>query len=527
MLAFLGSAASYAHRPKSVTVLQTHVSYVALAGAFVYKVKKPVNLGFADFSTLEKRRHFTHREVELNRLLCPAIYLGVVPIVWRGNTLAFADGASGDIVDYAVRMHRLDERFLLRTLIEAGTVTTGDLDRVAAVLASFCLRQARGPAVLAFGQPAQIRDLVETNLKEAAPFVDRVLSNGTYTALQLFFERWLKTHAELLAARVRLGRIYDGHGDLRPEHIHLGPHSVCIFDCVEFNDRFRCCDAACDLAFLAMELDFAQRRDLTRYFVQRMTDALSDPQMAMLLPFYQCYRAVVRGKVSAIAADASEFPETQRAPTRDRARRYMQLALTYAVTAGRPLALAIGGRIATGKSTLANGLAECLGWRIISSDWTRKELAGLPPTERPSPEVRKTLYTPSMSERTYRKLFESAAAELREGRSVILDATFGRRTYRDQLAAIASSNAADRIFIELTCPDEWIRTRLQERDQQSGVTSDARLEDFDQVGTAYQEPSELGADGLIRADGTVRLGEQILTLLCQLIEQQFESRKRA
>jgi aminoglycoside phosphotransferase family enzyme len=297
LLAFLQDPASYPHRPEHVELVQTHASYVALAGDTVYKVKKPVNLGFLDFSTLKKRHHFCHEEVRLNRRLCTDLYEGVVAIQQTPSGLAFAGDEAPDqepALDYAVRMKRLPDEAFLLNLLHRGALRADHLDRIAERLADFYAGQTPAEAVSEWGAVDRLRVSTDENFEQTAAFVGDLITPPAYDVLRSYTDRFYADHAALFERR-RAGHILDCHGDLHLDHIHLTDERVCIYDCIEFNERFRYIDVANDVAFLAMDLDFNDRPDLARYFIERLTRLLDDPDLPRLATFYQCYRAYVRG----------------------------------------------------------------------------------------------------------------------------------------------------------------------------------------------------------------------------------------
>lgn len=392
LLPFLLNPQSYPHRPREVRLVQTHASFVFIAPPFVFKVKKPVNFGFLDFSTLERRRHFCEREVELNRRLCPGAYLGVVPISAAGGGFTF--GAGDAVVEYAVQMRQLTQRHFLDRVLARGAVTPRDLDRIAAALKAFYLAQHPTAAVEAWGRVDRLRISTDENFRQTRAFIGRTISRAALAAIRRFTNGFYRRNGALFAARVRGRSIRDCHGDLHLEHIHLTPGALHIYDCIEFNDRFRYVDVASDAAFLAMDLDFEGRPNLARHFVAKLAAALHDDGLPRLMDFYKCYRAYVRGKVESLHSAAPAAPEAERQASAERARRYFRLALRYAVAGSGPLVLVVMGRIASGKSTLARALGAKLGWEVVSSNRVRKELAGYPLFERSSAAARHRLIPP-------------------------------------------------------------------------------------------------------------------------------------
>ena len=489
LLAFLLDPRSYPYKPKRVQLVQTHASYVLLVPPYVYKVKKPVNFGFLDFSTLEKRRYFSEREVELNRRLCQGTYLGVVPISIRKGRLAFGEG--GEVVEYAVKMRKLPEKYFLKRRLERGEVGSDDLDRIVEKLAAFYEGQATTEEIKEWGRIEKLKISTDENFRQTEGYIDLTLSRPAFEAIKFYTESFYAQMALLFESRILEGRIKDCHGDLHLEHIHVSPQALCIYDCIEFNDRFRYLDVANDVAFLAMDLDYNGRPDLARLFVSRMAQKLDDPGMLQLMDFYKCYRAYVRGKVESLRSSEPEVPELERERSLEQARRYFHLALNYAVVGSEPHVLVVMGVVGSGKSVLAVRLAQELGWEVFSSDRVRKELAGLPLYERSKGAVRSWLYSEAMTEKTYETLFQHAEKGVKEGRSVILDATFSRRLHRDRLREQLKPLGSPYCFIETWASDEVLKARLKSREGKADEVSDARFENFAALSQSYEPPHEL------------------------------------
>ena len=496
LLQFLSDPASYPHRPGEVELLQTHISYVALAGSYVYKVKKPVDLGFADFSTLEKRRHFCEEEVRLNSRLCAPIYEGVVAIVRSGEGLAFAEDAKGDAAaEYAIKMRRLPEAQFLDRRLERGAAGAEDLGRVVKKLASFYGRQSASDEIAAWGRPERLRLSTDENFEQTRACIGTSLSRPAYDAIRGYTDDFLAGRATLLNRRRAGGYVVEGHGDLRLEHVHLTPpgsgaEHVCIYDCIEFSKRLRCVDVASDVAFLAMDLDFRDRPGLSRAFARQMADVLGDPELLQVLDFYKCYRAYVRGKVEHMRGEEDEMAEAEREKSRKRAARHFQGALQYAAAGSGPLVLVVMGRVGTGKSTQAETLGAALGWEVARSDRVRKEQAGVPLRTRGDEAERAALYAEERTQETYAALRGRALRRAEERQSTVLDATFGKRAQRDSLREALRAQSIPYCFVELTAPDSAVKERLRARGEAPPL-SDARLEDFEALSAAYELPGAL------------------------------------
>ena len=310
-----------------VELVQTHISYVLLTEQLVYKFKKPVDFGFLDFTTLEKRRFFCEQELVLNRRLCPTLYLGVVSVNQQADM--FAVDGPGSPVEYGVKMARMPEDRMMTRVLAAGELTTGMLDGIVEVLVPFYDRAEGGEAIREFGTARAVAVNVLENFSQTEGFVGtQALSRAQFEAISGYARNFLAREA-LFEARIAAGRIRDCHGDLYSANICLADQ-VYIFDCIEFNQRFRYCDVASDVAFLAMDLDFHGRRDLSAHFIQRFTAAAHDDGLAAMLNFYKCYRAYVRGKIGLFTAQAPEVDEVTRARCLSQARNYFLLAEEYA-----------------------------------------------------------------------------------------------------------------------------------------------------------------------------------------------------
>jgi len=455
LISFLESPASYPHRPAEVHVVQIHISWVFIASPFVFKVTKSVNLGFLDFSTLEKRRHFCQREVELNRRLCPEIYLDVVPIYKTGSGFSFQE--QGEIAEYAAKIRELPHGCFLSELLAKGLVGENEINRVISRLHRFYQSETSSAEVEQWGTPEKLKISTE-NFVQVEAFVGRTISPVALETTRHFTNQFYAANEKLFWERIEQRRIRDCHGDLHLDHVHLTRDATTIFDCIEFNNRFRFVDVANDLAVLAMDFDFEGRSDLANLLLRNAAREFCDAGMLNVANFYKCYRAVVRGKVESIQATEKETRDPQK--HENQAARYFRLAMRYAATGSEPLILVVMGRVGTGKTTAAKQLASELDLPVFSSDRIRKTLAGLPPMERPSAEQRDKLYSEQMTEQTYKKLLENGLAALATHNGVVLDATFSRRTNRDFLREQLMEAGVRLQVIELDVDLATIRARL-------------------------------------------------------------------
>ena len=474
VVAALATPDFYPHRPRTVEYVQTHISHVFLAGPYVYKLKKAVRFPFLDFSTAELRRHFCLEEVRLNRRLAPGVYLDVLPVV-RGAGGGPALGAAGEALDHVVWMRRLPPGALLVNRL--GESPSQAIDELAAVLARFHASAPTGLEIAAHADADALRARWAENLETAASFAGRLLTAEDHEILRDFGPSFLRRHETFLRARQQGGRIREGHGDLHAEHVCVLdaplteppelpplPAGIYVFDCVEFSAAFRCIDVASEIAFLAMDLETLERPDLARRFVAAYAAAADDPAVDVLIPFYACYRACVRGKVEGLASIALEVDARTRDTAAARARRHFTVAVRYAWQADGPAIIACTGLAGTGKSTFARELAATTGFVLLATDEIRKR--------GPAPDAA-GLYTPAARARVYETLVAEAEMALASGRGVVADATFLRAADRERLAAAARRERRPYVFVECRAPEAVVRARLLRREAEPGM-SDAR-----------------------------------------------------
>ncbi len=317
---------AYPAPPQRVELMQTQMSYVFLADDYVYKIKKPVDFGFLDYTTLENRQFYCQREVELNRRLCPDAYLGVVPVASDNGRISI--GGEGETEEYAVKMRRLPQEAMMDVLLAAGKVKPEMLAGVAATLVEFHQKAATGGDINNFGGIDTIIQNTDENFTQTEKYIGTTIPRDTYQRIKAYTEGYIKANVPLFSKRVAEGRIKDCHGDLHAAHIcfHNG---ICIYDCIEFNDRFRYCDVASEVAFLAMDLDHYGRTDLSDSFVAAYVEISHDEELKQLLNFYKCYRAYVRGKVGSFQYDDPYISAEEKEKAMINARSYFELAESY------------------------------------------------------------------------------------------------------------------------------------------------------------------------------------------------------
>ena len=317
---------AYPHKPREIRLIQTQMSFVFLTGDYVYKVKKPVNLGYLDYTTLEKRRFFCHQEVDLNLRLCPSAYLAVVPIAEdKGGIHVEGEGRA---IEYAVKMRQLPQESMMDVLLAQSRVTRGMIAKVAEKLVRFHQKAETNSKIAAFGKLDIIRQNTNENFAQTEKYVGLSISPVTYDRVKSYTDDFIDTNASLFDKRVREGKIRDCHGDLHAAHICF-TDDICVYDCIEFNDRFRYSDVASEIAFLAMDLDRYQRSDLSKHLVNTYVALSHDEELLKSLNFYKCYRAYVRGKVESFKLDDPLISKNEKARALETAQRYFQLAESY------------------------------------------------------------------------------------------------------------------------------------------------------------------------------------------------------
>jgi uncharacterized protein len=469
--------ATYPQPPEKITHLQTHISHIFLTGRLVYKIKKSVDFGFLDFSTLARRRYFCRQEVSLNRRLTQNVYLGVVGINSQKGRVVV--GGKGPVLEYAVLMREMPQDRMMDRLLKAGKVKKKDILAIVKKLVPFYQKARTGKAINHFGRVEILVKNSEENFIQTEPYVGRLISKRKYDRIVSRTRELIKRETGLFILRIGEGRIRDCHGDLHSGNICLDK-DIEIYDCIEFNHRFRYSDIVCDLAFLAMDLDYYGRPDLSGYFIKSYVRLSGDRDLPRLLDFYKCYRAYVRAKIYSFSSDDPESSAKEKTSHVRLAKKYYQLAYEYSQKAQAPQILVVFGLMGTGKTSLAKELSRKTGWLLFSSDEIRKSLAGVSPTARKWELFEKGIYSKTISRKTYQKMRDQARKGLEKGQSVILDGSYKRQSERLALMKLAEKTGAQIRFIECRAPGSTIRRRLQQRAEEARVVSDGRWEIFDQ-----------------------------------------------
>ena len=492
---------------------ETHVSRLYLHRDRVYKLKKPVDFGFLNFTSLDRRRFYCQEEVRLNDRFAPDTYLGVVEIRNDGGQIRI-DG-QGEIIDYAVLMRRLPQERMLDTLLaQRARELPARMDQLAARLVqlhrdSDICRHEGGQSNLEI-----VRANWRENFQQAEASAGETLLAAARAQLEAYVEDYLQRHSSLLLQREADGWVRDGHGDLHAEHICL-TEPICIYDCIEFNRRFRVADLSADLAFLLMDLDRRGRSDLAQRLLRRYREL--EPEAAgpeHLLHFYRLYRAFVRGKVATFLANDPQAEAAQRQGAQSDARGYFNLALGYLAP---PALILVSGLMGVGKSTLAAPLAEALGGLWLRSDLLRKALAGLPSDSPQAVPFGSGIYRSELSRRTYGVLATQARQALAKGQSVVADASFAQAGDRRKMLAVARKAGVPLLLLQLHCPLEVARERLDRRQAAGSDPSDGRSALQQAQLQQWQQPTAEEHPYLV--DTTLGVDYNVQLILSTLLER--------
>ncbi len=471
LISALQNPALYPHPVEQFKVIETHISWVILTGPFAYKIKKPVNFGFLDFSELSARQHFCQEELRLNQRLTQDLYLEVLPIC--GSVEAPQFGGETEAIEYALKMRQLPQSQLLSDVQARGELSEAHIDALAKQIADF---HAATPAVSADHElcsPADIVAPMRQNFEQIRPTLNDAADLQQLEALEAWTEASFARLEPLLATRAANGSIRECHGDIHLGNATLLNDQVVLFDCIEFNEPFRLIDIASDTAFLAMDLEDRGLKAHAWRFVNAWLEHTGDYAALELLNFYKAYRALVRAKV-ALFSLAHQTDAVQKAVTLRQYRNYANLAESYSVIPSPFLAITHGVS-AVGKSHVAMRLVEALGAIRLRSDVERKRLFG-EQKDADTGKLSTGIYSQDANASTYQRLHQLAEAALHAGFPVVIDATYLKKAQRDAASQIAEACGAPFIILECSAPDEVIAGWLEQRRLAGNDPSDATMD---------------------------------------------------
>jgi uncharacterized protein len=456
--------------PHPVTVpielMQTHASYVLLTGDFVYKLKKPVNFGFLDYSTVANRQHFCEEEIRLNQRGAKELYLAVLSIVNQGDRYRW--GNDGEIVDYAVKMVQFPQSNLLSNMFENGTITTTDIEEMGRVVADFHARAQTNQYISSFGAVERIRASIEDNYRQTEKYIGRTQTNQQFTETKAYTDRFLHEHSALFLDRIAGGFIRECHGDLHLRNICRWQGKILLFDCIEFNESFRFVDTMYDVAFAVMDLEARGRKDLANRFLNTYAEQTGDWAGLQVLPLYLSRQAYVRAKVTSFLLDDPGISTEDRATAAQTSGAYYHQAWQYTRDLQGRLIM-LSGLSGSGKSTLGKRIAQEIGGVHLRSDAVRKHLGGISLLSKGN----NSLYTPEMTAKTYQRVLELGEKLARQGFTVILDAKYDRQSLRAAVVDLAQSRGISLQIFHCTAPGAVLRDRLAQR---TGDIADATVD---------------------------------------------------
>lgn len=494
----------YAHNVTApIQVVQTHISFVILTGPFAYKIKKPVDLGFLDFSSLALRKHYCEEELRLNRRFAPRLYLDVLPVYESGGRYSF-DAPSGEAepVEYVLQMRQFREEDLLTHCLERGELTEDHMRTVAEKMVKAHARAETNEYIAGFGAPDRIRAIMDDNFAITRRYADRTISDEQLAAMESGIYGVLDRDRDLLDARSREGCTRECHGDLHLRNMCWFEGEIQFFDCIEFNEQYRFIDVMYELAFLAMDLEYRGAPALANVLINTYLEHSGDYSGAALLPMYMAVRGLVRGNVSSILLDEPEVAEHEREHALDSARSHFAYA-AQRIKPSRPQLILVCGVSGVGKTTVACELAKRLGAIHIRSDVVRKHLAGVPLHERSD-----AIYSDAITRRTYGRLADLASPLLDHGWTVVLDATYRRAAFRDEAQNRAANAGAGFRIVHLDAPidvlKERIRARLEDVSDATPELIDAQIGEFEPF-TTDEQPNvvEVNASETVAFDDLV------------------------
>lgn len=443
-----------------IQLIQTHISYILLTGDYAYKVKKPLDFGFLNFTTLQQRRHFCQEELRMNQRGAPGLYLEVLPITQVNGhfQLNGSPGSTDCVVEYALKMRQFPQESLLSNLFARGELTAALMEELGRVVAAFHAQTETNDYIRSFGRPERVREAFDENYRQTQRYIGGPQTAQQYQETQAYTDWFFAERQDLFQQRLDQDRIRECHGDLHLGNICLWEGKLLLFDCIEFNESFRFVDVMYDVSYAVMDLDARHRPDLGNAYLNTYLEETGDWEGLKILPIYLNRQAYVRAKVTSFLLDDPAAAEETKAEAFQTAAQYYRLAWEYTQPKQGRL-LIMSGLSGSGKSTVARHLARQQGAIHIRSDAVRKHLAGIPLRERGGPAV----YTPEMTAKTYQRLLQLGTELAQEGYTVILDAKFDRQELRGMAIAQAQARGIPLRILHCYAPTTLLQERLQRR----------------------------------------------------------------
>jgi uncharacterized protein len=519
VVAFLSDKNNYPQKTKLVEHKETHISHIFLTDKFAYKIKKPVDFGFLDFTTLENRKFFCKEEVRLNKRLSPSLYLGIEKITSSSkksdksvkkikkripgpteNRISdnhFEFNGAGKAAEYAVKMKRIPEECIMTQLVEAGKINETIIAKIAKIIADFHEneRVSNEKENIAMGKRCVVaaRKATEQNFSQTEKYIGKLIKKSHFEFIKNATEEFFETKGTLFQKRINGNRTINIHGDLHSGNIFIKNDEIFIFDCIEFNDDFRQGDTVSDIAFLAMDLDYLGREDLSKYFIRKYIEFSGDNKVYTLLNFYKCYRAYVRAKINCFMYDNPSITKQKRKEFENAAKKYYFLALEYARSfhSAKPILAISCGFSGSGKSRWLKFASDIIGGEMLVTDSVRKKLFNLTGKEKKDDAYRKRFYCEENRQLVYDYIFSRADEILSKGGHVSIDASFIKRENRDIAKALAKKHKAAFIMLYTVSSEENIKKRICSRKMLKSNISDADFEHaYLYQKNAFEKPSK-------------------------------------
>ncbi|MDD5577729.1 MAG: AAA family ATPase [Methylobacter sp.] len=469
----LGETSAYGHEVASVRLIETHISWVLLTGQYAYKIKKPVNFGFLDFSTLKKRQFFCLEELRLNRRLAAHLYLEVVPITGKADHPKM-DG-TGEAIEYAVKMIQFPSGQLLSEHAKSGNLGIDEIDQMAAIIADFHETIEKAAADSPYGNSEDIKHWFIGNFDHIRPLLENDSHKQQLHAIEIWGNREWRNKKALIQQRKQQGKVRECHGDLHLGNMTFINGQLTLFDCIEFNPMLRWIDVFSEAAFLIIDLlHFGYERHAWRFLNHYLQHTGDYPGLA-LLRYYLVYRALVRGKVSLLGMAQHRDNDIICRQALDEYSIFANLAERFTKD-GRAILIITHGYSGSGKSTFAGQLAEKIGALQIRSDIERKRLFGYRAQEHTGSDIDNGLYTQAAGLKTYQRLAELAKVVIEAGFSAIVDAAFLKLEQRTMFRRLAADCGVPFFIIDFQASDKELINRIKQRQQQQNDASEATIE---------------------------------------------------
>ena len=497
----------YPHPTNHIEKQETNISVVFLTGDWVYKLKKPVDLGFLDFTTLEQRKKYCEQEIRLNKRLTSGVYEEVFPIGRTDGSFVF--GRDENVAEYAVKMRQLNYENTLEYRLQKDDIAEEQLSEIGKSLAEFYLTADVNQKIKDNAGPEVVKKNVLENFDQTEVYVGDLIDQEMWQILKSVSRKFLNDKWKYFQSRVQNDYVRDGHGDLRAEHIYF-EETLQIIDCIEFNRRFRYLDPASDLAYLLVDLERLKKTDAALKILATYVEEAYDPSVYRLIDFYAVYRAMVRVKVNCFKTDQTD--ESERNDIRSKINHHLKLAYLHALRLSIPKIYVFCGLPASGKTTLAKRTGDFLNVTPISSDRIRNEIAALISAETGVQDPGEGIYRENIKDRVYGKIAEKAQGQLRKGNSVVLDASFSKKRWRDTVRQLSDEENAEYVFIECQARQEDLKKRLKSREEKETV-SDARIQHLESIRNDFETFEE--NEKRIQIDTTQKIKDSFLNVTVQ------------